>query len=211
MLIKSRLLILIAAMCAVVALSNYLVQFPVKYSFGSLDLADLLTWAAFTYPVAFLVTDLANRAFGPASARKIVFAGFLLAVILSVYLATPRIAIASGTAFLLAQFLDIAIFDRLRDGRWWRAPLVSSLLGSTLDTIIFFSLAFAPAFVSLGANDDFAIANAPFLGIFASELPRWISWAVGDFAVKILVGAAMLIPYGLLTRLFIKPVTAQSV
>ncbi|MCP4072462.1 MAG: VUT family protein [Hyphomicrobiales bacterium] len=199
---------LVAAMCAVVALSNYLVQYPVELAIGSLNLADLLTWAAFTYPVAFLVTDLANRIFGPAGARKIVFAGFVLAVLLSIYLATPRIAIASGAAFLLAQLLDVSIFDKLRHGTWWRAPLVSSLLGSTLDTIIFFTLAFAPGFAFLGTNDEFAIAAAPLLGIFSSEFPRWISWAIGDYGVKILVGGVMLIPYGILARLFLRPVSA---
>lgn len=197
-----RLTIFVAAMCAVVALSNYLVQFPVDFAIGSMNLADLLTWGAFTYPIAFLITDLSNRTFGTAGARKIVFAGFILAVGLSFYLATPRIAIASGSAFLFAQMLDVSIFDKLRHGKWWRAPLVSSLLGSVLDTVIFFSLAFAPTFSMLGANDDFAIANAPLLGVFATEIPRWISWAMGDFAVKMLVGFAMLVPYGILTRLF---------
>ena len=211
MLVNIRLLALVAAMCAVVVLSNYLVQFPVNQMIGSLDLANLLTWGAFTYPVAFLVTDLANRALGPANARKIVFAGFVLAVLLSIYLATPRIAIASGSAFLLAQLLDVSVFDSLRNSKWWRAPLVSSLLGSTLDTIIFFSLAFASAFAMLGANDDFAIASAPLLGIFTSQVPRWISWAIGDFAVKILVGVVMLLPYSILTRSLLKPVTGQPV
>jgi hypothetical protein len=210
MLINIRLAALVAIMCAIVAVSNYLVQFPVNYTIGSINVADLLTWAAFVYPVAFLVTDLANRTFGPANARKIVFAGFVLAVILSIYLATPRIAIASGTAFLLAQLLDVSIFNRLRDGKWWRAPLVSSLLGSTLDTILFFSLAFAPSFALLGPNNEFAIANAPLLGVFATEAPRWISWAIGDYAVKILIGAAMLIPYGILARLVLKPVSANT-
>jgi uncharacterized PurR-regulated membrane protein YhhQ (DUF165 family) len=210
MLNNTRLLIFVSAMCMVVALSNYLVQFPVNQTIGAVNLADLLTWAAFTYPVAFLVTDLANRTFGPAGARKIVLAGFVLAVIASIYLASPRIAIASGTAFLLAQLLDVSIFDKLRHGRWWRAPLVSSLLGSTLDTILFFSLAFAPAFVLLGANDDFAVANAPLLGVFEIEAPRWVSWAIGDYIVKILVGASMLIPYGILAQLFLKPMSRNT-
>ncbi len=208
MLNSTRLLTFVAAMCAVVALSNYLVQFPVQMAIGSLNLADLLTWAAFTYPVAFLVTDLANRIFGPTAARKIVFTGFVFAVLLSIYLATPRIAVASGSAFLLAQLLDISIFNKLRVGTWWRAPLVSSLLGSTLDTIIFFTMAFAPGFAFLGANDEFAIAAAPLLGIFSSEVPRWISWAIGDYGVKILVGGIMLLPYGILVRLFPRPVSA---
>lgn len=213
MLIPLRLPIFIAAMCAVVALSNYLVQFPVQLIIGGVNLADLWTWGAFTYPVAFLVTDLANRTFGPSGARKIVLAGFILGILLSIYLVTedrisPRIAIASGSAFLLAQLLDISIFNKLRNGIWWRAPLVSSFLGSILDTVIFFSLAFAPAFLFLGANDLFAIASAPLFGIFENEVPRWISWAIGDFAVKILVGASMLLPYGIATKLFLKPKSA---
>lgn len=202
MLNSTRLLSLVTAMCLVVVASNYLVQFPMNWTVGSINLADILTWGAFTYPAAFLITDLANRLTGPANARKIVLVGFVIAVGLSFYLATPRIAIASGSAFLLAQMLDVSIFNKLRNGKWWRAPLISSLLGSTLDTMIFFSLAFAPMFVVLGANDDFAIASAPFLGIFTSEIPRWVSWAVGDYAVKILVGAAMLLPYGIATKYF---------
>ena len=205
MLNTTRLILLTAAMCVIVALSNYLVQFPVVYAIGNINLADLLTWGAFTYPAAFLITDLANRVAGPSGARKIVFAGFILAVLLSIILATPRIAIASGSAFLLAQLLDVSIFDKLRNRKWWQAPIVSTLFGSTLDTILFFSLAFAPTFALLGANDDFAIANAPLLGVFAQEVPRWISWAIGDYAVKLLVGAAMLLPYGLLFRIIAKP------
>ncbi len=206
MLVSVRFTTLIAAMCMVVVSSNYLVQFPVNASLsttsGTLNLADLLTWGAFTYPAAFLITDLANRMAGPANARKIVLVGFVLAVALSFYLSTPRIAIASGSAFLLAQLLDVSIFNKLRDGRWWHAPLVSSLLGSTLDTLIFFALAFAPAFSMLGPNDSFAITSAPLLGIFTMEVPRWISWAMGDYGVKLLVGGAMLIPYALLASLF---------
>jgi uncharacterized PurR-regulated membrane protein YhhQ (DUF165 family) len=105
----------------------------------------LLTWGAFTYPVAFLVTDLANRRFGPQAARIVVFIGFIIAVALSIWLASPRIAIASGSAFLMAQLLDVSIFDRLRDRVWWLPPLVSTVIGSCLDTFIFFSLAFSQA------------------------------------------------------------------
>ena len=184
----------VAAMAAVVAASNFLVQFPVQ-QFG---LGELLTWGAFTYPVAFLVTDLTNRRFGPSAARTVVFAGFALAVALSVVLATPRIAVASGTAFLTAQLLDVSIFDRLRAQAWWRAPLASSVIGSVLDTLIFFTLAFAPAFAVLGANDAFAIETSSLLGLFAAEAPRWVSWALGDLGVKLLVALAMLVPYGLL-------------
>ncbi|MEM8690111.1 MAG: VUT family protein, partial [Pseudomonadota bacterium] len=130
-----------------------------------------------------------------AKARQVVFAGFLLAVILSVVLATPRIAIASGTAFLLAQLLDVTVFDKLRQAAWWRAPLVSSFAGSAIDTVLFFSIAFAASLSVFGANDDFAIANAPLLGAFGVEAPRWVSWALGDFAVKLLMALVLLAPY----------------
>jgi queuosine precursor transporter len=155
----------VAAMTLIVVASNILVQFPVN---------DWLTWGAFTYPLAFLVTDLANRRLGPAAARRVVYVGFALAVLCSAVLATPRIALASGTAFLVAQLLDVVVFDRLRRGIWWRAPLVSSVLGSTIDTALFFTLAFA-----------------------ATGLP-WIGWAMGDLAVKFAVALAMLIPFRLL-------------
>src|SRR3546814_10649243 len=137
----------IAAMVVVVALSNYAVQFAIN---------DWLPGGAFTYPAAFLVTDLTNRTLGPTAARRVIYAGFALAVVLSIWLATPRIAIASGTAFLVAQLLDVAIFNRLRAGAWWRAPLVSSAIGSVVDTALFFSIAFA-----------------------GSGLP-WVTWALGD-------------------------------
>ncbi len=194
----------LGAMVAVVAASNYLVQFPVQYHFGGINLADILTWGAFTYPAAFLVTDLTNRKFGPRRARLVVLAGFVLAVALSVWLASPRIAIASGAAFLTAQLLDVTIFDRLRRGIWWRAPLISSVLGSLIDTLLFFSLAFAAVFVMLGANDDFALTSAPLLGVLAVEVPRWMSWALGDLAVKLAVALFMLAPYRAL-RMWLAP------
>jgi uncharacterized PurR-regulated membrane protein YhhQ (DUF165 family) len=187
-----------AVMAAVVVASNYLVQFPVAYSIGALNLADLLTWGAFTYPVAFLVTDLANRRFGPQAARLVVFCGFIIAVALSVWLASPRIAIASGTAFLMAQLLDVSIFDRLRDRTWWLPPLVSTIIGSCLDTFIFFGLAFSQAASMIGPGDGFASEVAPLLGVLALEAPRWVSWALGDLMVKLLVGLSMLVPYGAL-------------
>jgi queuosine precursor transporter len=158
----------VAAMVAIVALSNYAVQFPIN---------DWLTWGALTYPVAFLVTDLTNRSLGPKAARVVILVGFFLAVLLSVWLATPRIAIASGSAFLVAQLLDIAVFNRLRAGVWWRAPLVSSTLGSIVDTALFFSIAFA-----------------------ATGLP-WVTWALGDFAVKMAMTVVMLLPFRLLMPL----------
>jgi uncharacterized PurR-regulated membrane protein YhhQ (DUF165 family) len=187
-----------ALMAAIVVASNFLVQFPVDYTIGALNLADLLTWGAFTYPVAFLITDLANRRFGPATARLGVFCGFVIAVALSVWLATPRIAIASGSAFLLAQLLDVSVFDRLRNRVWWLPPLVSTVIGSGLDTLVFFGLAFSQAANLIGAGDAFASEAAPLLGLFAVEAPRWVSWALGDLAVKLIVGLSMLLPYGML-------------
>jgi len=200
----------IAAMAAVVTASNFLVQFPVRGSIGALDLADLLTWGAFTYPVAFLVTDLTNRNFGPAMARKVVMAGFVLAVGLSMWLATPRIAMASGSAFLVAQMLDVVVFNRLRNMRWWTPPLVSSLLGSLIDTFLFFSLAFSATMAVLGPNDAFAMESAPLLGLFAVEAPRWASWALGDLGVKLLMALALLGPYGLLRRLLDRLLGARA-
>ena len=196
----SRYLPAVAAMVFVVALSNYLVQFPVPFQLGSIHLADLLTWGAFTYPLAFLVSDLTNRRHGPVGARVVALSGFAIAVLFSIWLATPRIAVASGTAFLLAQFLDITIFDFLRRATWWRAPLVSSLIGSVLDTLVFFSLAFAAPFAFLGSVDGFVGEPAPLLGVFDVQAARWISWALGDFSVKILVALVMLVPYGVLRR-----------
>jgi len=190
-----------AVMAAVVVASNFLVQFPVDYAIGSLNLADLLTWGAFTYPVAFLITDLANRRFGPGTARLVVVCGFVIAVALSIWLATPRIAVASGSAFLVAQLLDVSIFDRLRDRTWWLPPLVSTIIGSCLDTVIFFGLAFSDAAGIIGPGDAFATEMAPLLGLFAAEAPRWVSWALGDLAVKLVVGLVMLAPYGVLRSL----------
>jgi uncharacterized PurR-regulated membrane protein YhhQ (DUF165 family) len=185
-------------MAAVVVTSNVLVQFPVAASLGSVDLADILTWGAFTYPLAFLVTDVVNRTFGPGLARRVALSGFAIAVVMSVALASPRIAIASGTAFLAAQMLDVALFQRLRGGRWWRAPLVSSALASAVDTALFFSIAFSAA-IPLGA-DPFATGASPLFGMDgAVEAPRWVSWAVADFAVKLLVAGVALGPYRLLT------------
>ena len=177
----------IAAMMVVVTASNVFVQYPFN---------DWLTWGAFTYPLAFLVTDLSNRYLGAPAARRVVVAGFVLAVGLSILLATPRIAIASGTAFLCAQLLDVTVFDRLRHGSWWRAPLVSSLFGSALDTALFFSLAFAPAFDFLGGGADWAVQPVPLLGVGA-PVALWISLALGDFAVKIALALVALLPYRL--------------
>ena len=194
----ARFVAAIAAMVAVVAASNILVQYPVAVQLGPINLGDILTWGAFTYPVAFLVTDLSNRAFGPAKTRLVVVAGFVVAVILSVYLATPRIAIASGTAFLAAQLLDISIFHRLRDGAWWKAPMFSSLVSSALDTAIFFSMAFAAPFAMLdtmfGREDGSLAFPAPLLGV-GPEVELWTSLALGDFVVKLILAVLMLAPY----------------
>jgi uncharacterized PurR-regulated membrane protein YhhQ (DUF165 family) len=194
----------IAAMVAIVAAANFLVQFPVQAQLGPVNLADLLTWGAFTYPLSFLVTDLSNRHFGPQGARLVVVSGFVVAVILSVWLATPRIAIASGTAFLIAQLLDISIFDRLRARPWWQAPLFSSLVSSALDTLIFFALAFAAPFAILdtmfGRADGSLSFPAPLLGV-GPEVELWTSLAAGDFLVKLALAALCLAPYGALRRL----------
>jgi uncharacterized PurR-regulated membrane protein YhhQ (DUF165 family) len=195
----------VAAMAAVVVASNFLVQFP----FGHFGLQDLLTWGAFTYPLAFLVNDLTNRRYGPAAARKVVYVGFAIAVVLSVWLATPRIAIASGSAFLVAQLLDVSVFDRLRERAWWQAPLISSIIGSIIDTVLFFSLAFADRFAfldtGLGREDGSLGFAVPFL--LGGEVPLWVSLALGDFAVKMLISVAMLAPYGALLSV-IRPARA---
>lgn len=194
----------VAAMAIVVAASNYLVQFPVN-QFG---LGEILTWGAFTYPVAFLVNDLTNRRFGPDAARKVVLAGFVLAVALSVWLASPRIAIASGSAFLVAQLLDISVFNAFRGQTWWRAPFISTLVGSAVDTVLFFSLAFAAYFAFLDTGLGLEDGSLAFpVAWFGAEVPLWVSLAFGDFCVKILVGLAMLVPYGALLSV-LKPAEA---
>ena len=196
----------VALMAFTVAISNVLVQ----QSFAHFGLGETLTWGAYTYPVAFLVNDLTNRRLGVAAARKVVLAGFVLAVILSVWLATPRIAIASGSAFLVAQMLDASVFNRLRRAAWWRAPFLSTLIGSAVDTAIFFSLAFAAQFAfidALFAMEDGSLAFPASL--FGAEVPLWVSLALGDFAVKIMIGLAMLVPYGALLA-WLKPATVET-
>ena len=191
---RTALALAVAAMAAVVAASNVLVQHPVAATLGPLNLADILTWGAFTYPFAFLVTDIVNRTFGPRRAGMVALAGFAVAVAMSVALASPRIALASGTAFLAAQLFDVALFDRLRHGTWWRAPLASSAAASALDTAIFFTLAFSAA-LPFGA-DAFALAAQPLFGLAGlPEAPRWVSWALADFVVKLAVAALALGPY----------------
>lgn len=208
-----------AAMAAIVLISNILVQFPVTGSIGQIVLGDILTWGAFTYPAAFLVTDLANRAYGPNIARRVVFGGFIVAILASLFVPPllyhwgligfetetgrlQRIAIASGLAFLCGQLLDVTVFNRLRGTSWWKAPVIGSLLGSLADTVLFFTMAFAAAFILLGPIDPFASETAPLLGVLASDAPRWVSWAIGDLCVKLLIAAIALIPYRLLMDRF---------
>ena len=172
---ENRLFFLLAFLMAVIiSLSNYLVQFPVQY----FDLNNLLTYGAFTYPIAFFITDLSNRRFGKKAAKNIVYIGFLLGVILTFYFSTNysdlisiRIAIGSGIAFLTAQLIDVHIFDKLRKKIWFAAPLTSSIIGSTIDTFLFFSI----AFYGTGVN--------------------WITLSIGDLFVKIFVALLMLIPF----------------
>jgi uncharacterized PurR-regulated membrane protein YhhQ (DUF165 family) len=202
-----------AAMVVVVTASNILVQFPVRADLGPIHLADILTWGAFTYPFAFLVTDLTNRFDGPKRARLVVLVGFAVGLCLSAYLSLPRIAIASGTAFLIGQLLDIAVFSRLRNRFWLVPPLSASLLGSLIDTAIFFSIAFAPAFAFIdaffNAPDGSLGMSAPWLGIGA-ELALWLSLATGDFGVKFIAALLLLVPYRVLMNAImpLKPVAA---
>ncbi len=181
---------LATSMVAVVLVSNILVQYPVQF----LGLQDLLTWAAFTYPIAFFVTDLTNRYYGLQTAKRVVCVGFTIAVVLSILFATPRIAIASGTAFLASQIMDIYIFRRYIRHTWWKAPIISSALGSLLDTTIFFSIAFSMNFSFLGYGDSFATEKIPAF-LIEIEISRWIMWAIGDLTVKLLVAIVLLIPF----------------
>ncbi|WP_182085152.1 queuosine precursor transporter [Aureimonas sp. ME7] len=220
MTLSRRYVLPVIAMTIIVLLSNIAVQFPVEGQVGALSLADLLTWGAFVYPFAFIVTDVNNRLFGPAMARRVVYLGFAAAVLSSIVFPpilhrlglTPfeteagrllRIALASGSAFLVAQLLDILVFNRLRRLSWWKAPLASGIAGTILDTLVFFSLAFAPVFVLLGPNEPFALESAPLLGLFALEAPRWLSWALGDFGVKLTIAIFGLVPYRVAINAFL--------
>jgi len=192
----------ILAMAAIVLASNILVQFL----FG-----QWLTWGAFTYPLAFLVTDLVNFLHGPKAARKVVLAGFGVGLLCSLVgsqiigeagpLVTLRIALASGVAFLVAQLLDVAVFNRLREGTWWRAPLASSLVGSTIDTLLFFSIAFSATLFWLEPGNDVGWANEvlPLLGL-GPDVPLWVSLAMADWGVKLALAALALLPFRLLIR-----------
>ena len=174
----SRLFIALSFLMGLVVLSsNYLVQFPVKY-YG---LQDILTYGAFTYPIAFLITDLANRSYGKQIARKIVYFGFVVGISFTLFFSTNfsdlisvRIAIGSGTAFIIAQLLDVQVFDQLRQKKWYVAPLTSSLIGSTVDTFLFFSISF-----------------------YGTGIP-WVTLSLGDLVVKMFVALIMLIPFRLL-------------
>ena len=178
----NKLFLFLSFLMGVVVLSsNYLVQFPIKY-YG---LEEILTYGAFSYPIAFLITDLANRSYGKLVARKIVYVGFVIGISFTLIFSTNfadlislRIAIGSGTAFLVAQLLDVQIFDQLRKKKWFIAPLTSSLIGSTIDTFLFFSISF-----------------------YATGIP-WVTLSLGDLAVKILVALVMLIPFRLLLGTF---------
>ncbi len=192
----------IVAMAIVVVASNILVQFL----FGS-----WLTWGAFTYPIAFLVTDVMNRVYGAQVARRVVFIGFLTGVACSLIgtqimgefgpLVTWRIAIGSGIAFLTAQLLDIAVFNRLREGSWWRAPLASSLLGSSVDTALFFTIAFSQSLVFIEPANDVSWAGEilPILGM-GPEAPLWVSLAIADWCVKLALALIALVPFRIIVR-----------
>ncbi|MCZ4353381.1 queuosine precursor transporter [Roseovarius aestuarii] len=196
----------ILAMAAIVVASNILVQF--------LLLDGLLTWGAFTYPLAFLVTDVMNRVYGVAAARRVVLAGFVVGIICSLIgsqimleygpAVALRIAVGSALAFLVAQLMDVAIFDRLRGGSWWRAPLVSTLVGSVVDTVLFFTIAFSANVTFFGANADAAISwaweDVPFV-LIGPEAPLWVTLAVADWAVKLGVAIIALVPFRLIVRL----------
>jgi uncharacterized integral membrane protein (TIGR00697 family) len=172
-------MILSFIMGVIVLASNYLVQFQIKY-YG---LEEILTYGAFSYPIAFLITDLANRSYGKIVARKIVYVGFIIGIVFTLFFSTNfedlisvRIAIGSGVAFLVAQLLDVKIFDQLRKKKWFVAPLTSSLIGSTVDTFLFFSISF-----------------------YGTNIP-WVTLSLGDLAVKVLVALLMLIPFRMLLR-----------
>ena len=162
---RSQLTVAVLAMGVVVLASNILVQYAIN---------DWLTWGAITYPFAFLVTELVNRAFGPAQARRVAWVGFAVAVAASTVLAPVRIAAASGLAFLLSQMLDITVFDRLRQSRWWHAPLVATVLAAILDTCVFWGVGFA-----------------------GEDVP-WVTWALGDLGVKLVMAVGLLLPFRLL-------------
>jgi len=204
----SRTLLLgVIAMAAIVVASNILVQ----YLYG-----NWLTYGAFTYPFAFLVTDVMNRVYGTSAARKVVLAGFVVGLICSFIgtqiigefgpLVTLRVAIGSGTAFLIAQLTDVLVFNRFREGAWWRAPLASTLVGSSLDTAIFFTIAFSASLVWLEPGNDISWASEalPLLGS-GPIAPLWVSLAIADFCVKVSIALVALVPFRLVVgRMLVK-------
>ncbi|MDW3206415.1 MAG: queuosine precursor transporter [Alphaproteobacteria bacterium] len=173
-----RLVPAVIAMGVIILASNFLVEIPVQGQVGGIDLSQWITYGAVTYPIAFLVTDTTNRLFGAAAARAVVLFGFVVGVVLSLILADPRIAAASGSAFLIAQLLDVFVFDKLRRQTWWQAPFVSSFVGSAIDTALFFSIAF-----------------------FGTGLP-WVTWALGDFWIKLAMATLLLPVFRVLMALF---------
>lgn len=195
----TKLLPGILAMAAIVVASNILVQYPI---------GQWLTWGAFSYPLAFLVSDLVNRFQGVVAARRVVYAGFVVGLACSAIgtqiigefgpLVTMRIAVGSGLAFLVGQLLDVALFDRLRRAAWWRAPFLSTLLGSTFDTMLFFSIAFSSTLIWLEpANDvSWAAESVPLLG-FGPVVPLWVSLGMADWMVKVMVDLLALLPFRL--------------
>ncbi|HBZ42725.1 MAG TPA: hypothetical protein DEO85_01405 [Maritimibacter sp.] len=203
----TRLLPGVIAMAAVVVASNILVQFL---------LGNWLTWGAFTYPIAFLVTDVMNRVYGPQAARRVVFVGFIVGVICSLigsrimlqgdgytYAAVSlRVALGSGIAFLTAQLLDVAVFNRLRNQAWWAAPLASTIVGSAVDTVLFFSIAFSQSLAGLFSENinmeiNWAWEAVPFLGM-GGAVPLWVSLAVADWLVKLSLALVALVPFRVL-------------
>jgi uncharacterized integral membrane protein (TIGR00697 family) len=198
----------ILAMAVIVVASNILVQHP---------MGAYLTWGALTYPLSFLVNDIVNRLHGVSAARKVVLVGFVVGLICSVIgtqivgdfgpLVTLRIAIGSATAFLVAQFLDITIFDRLRRAAWWRAPLVSTLLGSSIDSVIFFTIAFSMTLSFLEPSNSVAWAaeSVALLGI-GPDAPKWVSLAVADWCVKLAISVFGLLPFRLIVAKMTAPV-----
>ncbi|MGH1464693.1 MAG: queuosine precursor transporter [Cognatishimia sp.] len=198
----------ILAMATIVVASNILVQFL----FG-----NWLTWGAFTYPLAFLVTDVMNRVYGVAAARRVVLVGFVVGLLCSFIgtqiqgdfgpLVTLRIALGSGLAFLTAQMLDVSLFDRMRDGAWWRAPLASTLIGSSVDTALFFTIAFSGALTFLEPANDVSWAGEllPLLGA-GPVVPLWVSLAVADWLVKLSLALLALVPF----RIIVGKLSAQT-
>lgn len=192
----------ILAMAVVVVASNILVQ----VRFG-----DWLTWGAFTYPLAFLVNDITNRVYGVRAARQVVIAGFVTGLLCSLVgtqiegefgpIVTLRVALASATAFLVSQLLDVFLFDRLRAATWWRAPTISTLLGSTLDTMLFFTIAFSGWLVFLDPSNDvsWAAEELPLLGA-GPVLPLWVSLAAADWGIKVVLGVVALLPFRMIVR-----------